>query len=131
MCGGSQTYNTTVQRDGHGLYVIYKAKGTEVKARAPWMNKRVQTALPEGTKIRVNQGAMGEWDRIRVRCDLLTEENTPKRRWKEGAPYELWRVTTDLAANKTLKTRDIAAKKVKKVLTKDEIAALGLTHLLT
>lgn len=129
MSGGSATYHTTVQRDRYGLYIIYKAKGVELKARAPWVNKRVQSVLPEGTKIRVNNGAMDEWDRVRVRCDLLTEENTPKRRSKEGAPFEMWRVTKDLLAEKILKTRKIAAKKLKVVLTKGEIAALGLTYL--
>ena len=125
MCGGS-TYYTTVQRDSHGLYVIYKAKDIEMKARAPKIKKKVQTVLTEGTKIRVTFGGMFEDDVIRVRCNLLTEENTQPREWKDGSPYELWRIVKDLYEEKYLKDKEAALAKVRKVLTKREMMILCL-----
>ncbi len=86
MSGGSATYHTTVQRDGHGLFVIYKAKNIEVKARAPKVKNRVGSVLTEGTKIRITHGGMWDGNIVRVRSDLLTEENTQPREWKDGAP---------------------------------------------
>ncbi len=140
--GGQPTYKTVVQKDGRGLFVIYKGLGEEKMARAPIVRGKVQTIFNEGDEIRGVLNWLETRQIIRVRGDALTHETslrTYRRRDDYGSymrsAYEQWRVVRDIADEKAaleaVKEKAefiVAAAKAKKLLTKDELQILGITQ---
>ncbi len=140
--GGQPTYKTVVQKDGRGLFVIYKGLGEEKMARAPIVRGKVQTIFKEGDEIRGVLNWLETCQIIRVRGDALTHENSLRTYRKQDdygsykrSAYEQWRVLRDIADEKAVveavKEKAefiIVAAKAKTLLTKKELLVLGITQ---
>lgn len=142
--GGQPTYRTVVQKDGRGLFVIYKGLGNEVMARAPIVRGKVQTILKEGDEIRGVLNWLETRQIIRVRGDAITHETSLRKYRRQDdfgsyarSAYEQWRVVRNIADEKAaLEAKKekaefiLAAAKAKKLLTEDELKILGITETL-
>lgn len=133
MSGSWPTYKTEVQKDGRGLFVIYRGEGRKLMARAPLVRGKVQTILSEGDVIRTTLTSLEIKEAVRVRSEKITHKTSLRKHKKDGAytrsPFEQWRVVKIMPsayAIKYDKARKIALANAKKLLREEDFEILGL-----